>query len=142
LYSVSGSLKPKEVVCKDWHAFFRYYRLKIQKTHMRPTMQPIIVKESTIMARFCSQSNLMTNICSSMNIAQRIAETIETIIGTNGLSSLSVTTTHLHICLLVWEFLHWRTNFRQVSILNYDSCFITVNSFPLTYQVSERHNHA
>jgi len=46
-------------------------------------MQPIIIKESTIMARFCSQSKFddQKKIWNSMNTAQRIAETIETTLG-------------------------------------------------------------
>lgn len=114
---------------------------------MRPTMQPIITRESTIMARFCSQSKFddQNKICRSMNAAHRIAATIETTMGMNGLASLSVTTTHLHTSVLVTELFAykiWRRLFDGVSILNHDFCFIIVNSFALTYQVPERHHHA
>jgi hypothetical protein len=99
------------------------------------------------MARFCSQSKFddQNKICRSMNAAHRIAATIETTMGMNGLASLSVTTTHLHTSMLVTELFAykiWRRLFDGVSILNHDFCFIIVNSFALTYQVPERHHHA
>jgi hypothetical protein len=73
------------------------------------------------MARFCSQSKFddQNKICKSMNAAQRIAATIETTMGMNGLASLSVTTTHLHTSVLVKELL----------LIKFGASFLTVSLF-------------